>query len=334
MTNINLDDPFDVFNQFVEEEDEDTTVKTPNEDGDDDGHEEEDDTTQQVEEHDDDVTSGPLSDFYELLVSNELLLPVEKFDGSVDGFKSVVQSHFDKLKEQAINSAVEELPDNLKLIIEYGKMGIDPKKIIDIVSGEPVNIYETEREKLNYIRSKYSEKIKSRIALESVISSIQENNEINDEFDRLYEEESETQKARLLRLVQERENEIAEQKRSAEAYALSFQNQVKELGWRKPKIDKVQKEIFERSADGRSSLENKLIHIASKSPKALAQLADFMLNYDESKGEFDLTSFKKVESQEAQRVKSEWESLINPNSATKPGRSNSKVKMPHEFYLP
>lgn len=265
--------------------------------------------TNQMPEGGDNVAWGTFQE----LVSKGYMTEDEKFDGTYDS----LSSKFDKLPEQIFAATVNDMPESLQNLLQYGfskgesltsddlqdyfnKYGSKPKENIDLTTEEGQVSYLT-KELLS--TGNYDK--------DDVIAQIerwQDTEKLEEKSKAIFEKNKTT-------LDLNEQNALAQAKANKkidDANKLEFATSVKTLigdsKWKPTYKEKILGEIFSDSLQ----IKSKAIY---EHPKALIQLARFMNYFDVKTGIIDETAYKKqMLSDATTTVKSTIEKHFENNS--------------------
>ena len=272
---------------------------------------------------------------YEILKSNNILLPKEdfEFDGTTEKYQEVLNQTRDSLREQVKQSIMEELPENLRPLFDYTyEGGTDTDKYQQVygVNYEEVDISspETQEEVLTHYYAKTTKMDKNGI--ERLVGKSQDLGTL---------EEDATDALENLKALnaQEKEQLVEEAKVAKKEKQDHYLNQrkemaekVKDLNYlsdaRKSKVIAFHNNIVTRNSQPNTEFNRTLLAIGANAAHK-AQLADILFDYSSETG-FNLERFKKLNSTtQTNSLKDQLEKALSPviqtsGAASTPPTSN------------
>jgi len=225
---------------------------------------------------------------YDILVDTQVVPGKEDFKATPEEFEGLLSELPQRLFENAIN----QLPEHIQAILEYGLNKPDAS-ITDL--GEFFEKYykqsddsepDTDDQAYEFLKPivMKNKLFNTEAKAERYLDELLENGELLQVAKEMYTEQKavleQTKQQELEELKRQQEALIEEQRR----YAQNIYETIESLDW-----DKTRKAAAIKNLDPQEVVrKNALIQ---KSPKAVAQLADLYSYFDETKGEFDFSSF-------------------------------------------
>lgn len=269
----------------------------------------EEDIEDEVEEEEGDVT--PAKIFYDFVVDNGILPPIDNFDGNIETLKSELED----LPVKSFERAVQSLPELSQAVVNY-------------VFSKEINSVEDFNEFLNtmvkpaygeidfddvddardYLRNKYSKMgiYANDDDLEESLDLLEEKGTLVRTAKSLAEKDNAQVRESLNREIEvEKQNKLLLQKQQQE-YAQKLNQGINdtlnELPWQETR----KREALANLAPDTINRKNELIR---QSPRAIVQLADIYSYFNEKTGEFDFSKLidAKAESKANVRTKDNYQ---------------------------
>jgi len=281
----------------------------------DDDIEEEEDAPEYGEEADDTAIG-----VFKTLQEKEILFldDEEKFDGTWDS----LEKHIDKLPEQIASTIIQNMPEPLQKLMDYGMTKGDVsfedlKEFFDLQK-EDVDSSNLDFETIEDARS-YLSKIMQKQnydpdVIDTTLDAMEDKGEdyIKNKA-KGFAEKQQTQKAdqRLQQEKLERDQLIQRQNQ----FFTNINNELSTLNYSNQRNQAIKSNLNPQViAQKNASIQG--------SPKAIIQLADFYSYFDEKSGEFNLAAFAKMAS--SKEVKKMKEKLISNNFSSSGAKNKSK----------
>lgn len=235
-----------------------------------------------------------------------------EFGGELSDIETAFQKQQEiyrqRVEEQFFSSIPTELQDVYKGVLE----GVEVDKLLDLkrqqVSEYDISTLDSQR---SIVSKDLKEKGINDSVINTIIESLEKEGTLETEASTIVERTKQAAQVQIENLRKEKvEAERLRQEEEQKAIVAFSQNVDKTLqntNWSDDKKKEVFSHIFQAS-NGNTPLGEKIETIYSN-PEHLIQLVDFLTYYDKSKG-FDLTKFRKVETQETKNIKSAWEEKL------------------------
>lgn len=304
---------FDINPDELLEEEVDTSEENEVEQEEEVEYEEDDDVEDVVEddvdEEEQDIT--PAKIFYDFVVDNGILPPIENFDGNIETLKAELED----LPVKSFERAVQSLPELSQAVVNY----VFSKEINSVEDfTEFINTmvkpayeeisFEDVDDARDYLRDKYTKMgiYANDDDLEESLDLLEEKGTLLRTAKSLAEKDNNQLRESVQREIEsEKQNKLLAQKQQQEYIQKLNQginDTLNELPWHENR----KREVLSNLAPDVINRKNELIR---QSPRAIVQLADIYSYFNEKTGEFDFSKLidAKAESKANNRTKDNYQ---------------------------
>lgn len=264
---------------------------------------------------------------YKTLIEKNFIEEDAEFDGTWDSLDKIVSS----LPTRVAHALIAQAPPVTQSLIQYALSGgegmtLDKLEgffnaVKDTTDSADVDISTIDGAR-KYIRQQMIAQGEDPEDAEDYIDVLEDKGEgkLFSKAKTLLEKEQNVKHSKAQQLMQQEAAEKAQREEYQKRFMQSIEEELSQTGYRNDRMNKIRNEILTGSM-------NKKAHMANSSPKALTQLADFFTYFDEAKGVFDLTSYKKhIAGKEVENIKNNIARNFSRSEGTSRGSSTRKGK--------
>lgn len=272
---------------------------------------------------------------YDIMSKSGLLtLPEEfKFDGSVDKLAEALDITKQNMQLEMAQNLWDKLPDNFKVLLEYGLAGgTDLNKVTEVVEGQvDTSKLDVENEKdQRYIVETYLKKTTkfTQDKINKRINMLYESDMLEDEANDNLKELKAFQEEERKKLVQsEIDRKQLEKEELTKAYEV-FTDITSKLDIAEPRKKQILQAVWDTAKyDGKNntSLVEHIDNQIRNNPEHFAQLVNIYLDYDPKEGFKDVgKSNRKATTNAAKNLRNTLQDLLNGNNVVKAVSSSKK----------
>ena len=237
--------------------------------------------------------------FYKELVEQGIASDMQKEGYSWEDVNKVINDYREELPKQVTEAIISSSPELGQSLIDFvftkgSTLNKDDLKqfmsdyLDDIETLQKDVSFDTNESAREFLLNTYKNQGFRNNQIEAMLDALEDESEtaLKDEAKKYADKQKENLKS--AQRLNEAKVERQSQDTSMQQFALSIQEELKNTGWKSTRINKIRDSLV-------SGQTNEVLKKASKSAKALVQLANLATYYDENLGTFKFEDFIKQE---------------------------------------